>query len=279
MSPLWRDRIQIFLAPGQIDWIRSARGFKPVQAAKVTVLCEPMQGAPLWRAALQQLEKHLTEVSNTELTITLSNHFVRYVTLPPQAEIMTPEEVNAYAAFRMREIYAERVDAWVLSVSEWNPLTGAVCAAIPRDLLTELEKMAARLQCKLKEIEPYFASVYDHWQKLLDSEKTYCAVVETGRMCISTQIGGVWYSIRNQRIVHSVADELLAALDQEAVLSGNKAALEQVFLFAPQHPDLTLPENCGWLTVPLPAEKIPAPAHYPSAQIGDSRLNHAALEA
>ncbi|MBS0424050.1 MAG: hypothetical protein JSR71_06410 [Proteobacteria bacterium] len=279
MSPLWRDRIQIFLAPERIDWVRATRGFKPVQAAKVTVLCEPMQGAPLWQAALQQLEKQLVGVSGSDLSITLSNHFVRYVSLPPQAEIMTPEEVSAYAAFRMREVYAERVDAWVLSVSEWSPLTGAVCGAIPRDLMTELEKMAARLHCKLKEIEPYFASVYDHWQKLLDGDKTYCAVVETGRMCISTQIGGVWHSIRNQRIAHSVADELLAALDQEAVLSGNKAAVEQVFLFAPQHPDLTLPENCGWLIVPLPAEKIPALAYYPSTQIDGSRLNHAAFKA
>jgi len=279
VSPLWRDQLQVFLAPGQISWVRTARGFKPVQAAKVTVLCEPVQGAPVWQAALQQLEKHLIDESGTDLSITLSNHFVRYVTLPPQAEIMTPEEVNSYAAFRMREVYAERVDAWALSVSEWSPLTGAVCAAIPRDLMAELEKMVARLHCKLTEIEPYFASVYDHWQKSLNGDKTYCALVEAGRMCISTQINGVWHSIRNQRIVHSVADELLAALDQEAVFSGNKAAVEQVFLFAPQHPDLKLPENCGWLSVPLPAERIPAPAHYPSATADDNRLNHAALEA
>ena len=279
MSPLWRDRIQVFLAPDRIDWVRTTRGFKPVQAAKVTVLCEPVQGAPVWQAALQQLEKHLIDASGADLSITLSNHFVRYVTLPPQAEIMTPEEVNSYAAFRMREVYAERVDAWALSVSAWSPLTGAVCAAIPRDLMAELGKMAARLHCKLKEIEPYFASVYDRWQKLLNGDKTYCAVVEAGRMCISTQINGVWHSIRNQRIVHSIADELLAALDQEAVLSGNKAAVEQVFLFAPQHPDLTLTENCGWLIVPLPAGKIPVAAHYPSVTADDNRLNHAALEA
>ena len=278
MSPLWRDQLQVFLAPGQISWVRTGRGFKPVQAAKVTVLCEPVQGAPVWQAALQQLEKHLTDASGTDLSITLSNHFVRYVTLPPQAEIMTPEEVNSYAAFRMREVYAERVDAWALSVSEWSPLTGAVCAAIPRDLMAELEKTAVRLHCKLTEIEPYFASVYDHWQKSLNGDKTYCALVEAGRMCISTQINGVWHSIRNQRIVHSVADELLAALDQEAVFSGNKAAVEQVFLFAPQHPDLKLPQNCGWLIVPLPSEKMPA-AHYPSVSTDDSRLNHAALEA
>ena len=112
MSPLWRNQVQVFLAPGRIDLVRSTRGFKPVQAAKVTVWCEPAQDALVWQAALQQLEKHLIDEPGAELSVTVSNHFVRYVALLPQAEIATPEEVNAYAAFRMREVYAERVDSW-----------------------------------------------------------------------------------------------------------------------------------------------------------------------
>lgn len=264
MSRLWRDQIQVFLAPERVDLVRSSRGFKPIQATKVTALCQRTQGAPVWQSALQQLEKNLVDAAGTELTITLSNHFVRYVTLPPQAEISSPEEVQSYATFRMREIYAERVNSWMLSVSEWNPVNGAVCAAIPRDLMTQLEAMAARHQCKLKEIQPYLTSVYDHWQKLLSGNKTYFAVIETGRICIALLVNGIWHSIRNQRILHSVADELLAALDQEAILSGNKAAVELVHLFAPEHAELTLPQNCGWNIVPIPTGQIPALAHYPS---------------
>lgn len=273
MSPLWRDQIQVFVAPGRIDLVRSTRGFKPVQAAKVTVWCEPAQDAPVWQAALQQLEKHLMDAAGAQLSVTLSNHFVRYVALLPQAEIATPEEVSSYAAFRMREVYAERVNSWALSVSEWTPLSGAVCAAIPRDLMLQLEEMAARCRCTLKEIEPYFASVYDRWQKLLDGNKTYFAVIEAGRICLAVLINGSWHSIRNQRILHNVAAELLAALDQEAILTGGKEAIERVHVFAPEHADLTLPEQCGWCIIPMPVGKIPVLPHYPSGPVDDDGVN------
>lgn len=273
MSRLWRDQIQVFLAPERIELVRLSRGFKPVQAAKVTVSCQPIQGAPIWESSLSQLEKNLINAAGTELAITLSNHFIRYVTLPPQAEITTPDEVKSYAMFRMREVYAERVDSWVLSVSAWNPVSGAICAAIPGDLMTRLEEMAVRYSFRLKEAEPYLASVYDRWQKLLLGSKTYFAVIETGRICIAILTDGVWQTIRNQRVLHNVADELLAALDQEAVLSGNKEAVELVYLFAPEHPELTLPKNCGWSIVPVQTEQIPTLAHYPSAVANNTEMS------
>ncbi|MBK6957208.1 MAG: hypothetical protein IPH22_01370 [Nitrosomonas sp.] len=273
MSRLWRDQIQVFLAPERVDLVRSARGFKPVQSAKVTVLCEPVQGVPMWESALRQLEEKLGDAAGTELAITLSNHFVRYVALPPQAEITSPEEVKSYATFRMREVYAERVDSWILSISEWSPVYGAVCAAIPRDLMARVEEMALRYQFKLKEIEPYLASAYDRWQKLLSGNKIYFVVIETGRICIALLINETWHSIRNQRILQNAGNELLAALDQEAVLSGNKEAIELVHLFAPEHPDLMLPENCGWRAVPIQTGQIPALAHYPTVSADYARMN------
>lgn len=273
MSRLWRDQIQVFLAPERMDIVRFSRGFKPVQMSKATALCQHVQGAPAWQATLQQLEKHLQEAAGTDLTITLSNHFTRYVTLPPQTEITTPEEVKSYATFRMREIYAERVDSWVLSVSDWNPISGAVCAAIPRELMTRLEELAVRYQFNLKAVEPYLASVYDRWEKQLSGNRIYLAVIENGRICLAILLDGVWKSIRNQRILHSATDELLAALDQETILSGQKESVELVYLFAPEHPQLTLPQNCGWSLIPLQTEQIPVLAHYPSAVVNHTETN------
>ncbi len=273
MSRLWRDQIQVFLAPERVDLVRTSKGIKPTQTAKTTAFCEFAHGAAAWQPALQQLEKNLINVARTDLTITLSNHFVRYVTLPPQAEIATPEEVKSYAQFRMRDIYAERMNSWALSVSEWDPITGAICAAIPQALMTQLDDMAARHQCKIKEIEPYMTSVFDRWQKLLSGTKIYFAVIETGRICVAILSNGIWHSIRNQRILHSTADELLAVLDQEAIFFGNKEAVEQVHLFAPEHPELTLPMNCGWNIVSIPTEQIPVLAHYPSVVTDHSEIN------
>jgi hypothetical protein len=269
---LWRDQIQIFLAPGRMDAVRFSRGLKPAQIAKVTARCQPTQEGSAWQSVAQELEKNLMNQAKAELFITLSNHFVRYVTLPPQAEISTPEEVKSYATFRMREVYGERINAWVLSISEWNPINGAICAAIPRDLLTQLEAMAERHQCKLGGIEPYLASVYDHWRKPLSGNKLYLALIEAGRICIALRVNGVWHNIRNQKILYNAADELLAALEQEAILSGAKEASELVHLFAPEHPQLTLPQDCGWHIVPVQTAH-PALAHYPSALANQNEMN------
>ncbi|MCE7913738.1 MAG: hypothetical protein DYH15_03440 [Nitrosomonas sp. PRO4] len=273
MSRLWRDQYQSYLAPERLDLVRYARGFKPVQTAKKTVFCKIIQGTPSWKSALQILDNNLADAAGTELSVTLSNHFVRYVTLPPQTEIATPEEVKSYATFRIREIYADRIDAWQLSVSEWSPGNGAICAAIPRILMTQLEEIAARHQCKLKAVEPYLASAYDHWQQLLSGDRVYFAVIETGRICIAILGGGIWLSIRNQKILDNPAQELLVALDQEAIFLNIKQAADIVYVFSPEHPQLKLPENCGWRIIPLPTELMPALAHYPSVTANPSEMN------
>ncbi len=271
MSPLWRDQIQVYFAPGRIDYVRTLRGMKPVETPKITITWAKKSKLPAWQAPLHQLDQMLTNnTSNTnsaDLSVTLSNHFMRYVTLPPQAEIATPEEVLAYADFRMREIYAERVDDWVLSVSAWDPTRGAICAAITRDLLTQLQQLAERHKIKFKGIEPYLAAVFDHWRLLFDDKQLCFALIESGRICIALLAGGIWHVIRNQKIVHNVADELLIALDQEAIFTGSKQSTEEeVCVFAPEHPGLTLPGDCGWKMVSIQTDKLTTPTYFPQPE-------------
>ncbi|UJP04491.1 MAG: hypothetical protein LZF61_06290 [Nitrosomonas sp.] len=273
MSRLWRDQMQLFLAPGRVDRVRMKRGFKPVQIAKDTVFCEPEANAPNWAAAVGQLKNKLDEAPGTDLSIVLSNHFLRYAALPPQDEITTPGEVKSYADFRMREIFADRVDDWVLSISDWNPVDGAICAAVPRDLMLQLEQAALNHRCKIQQVEPYLASVYDRWQAQLKGDKIYLAVVETGRICLAITHHGKWQVVRNQRIAKNAADDLLAALDQEVIWSGTKAPIEFVYLFAPEHPELVLPQSSGWSIITLPAGKLPALAHYPSPPMNPAEFN------
>ncbi len=265
MSPSWRDQIQVYVAPNRIDLVRSSRGFKPVQSPKITQLCnEHTTEQPVWEPAMQQLDILLRDAAGAEITATLSNHFVRYVTLPPQAEITTLDELSAYAMFRMREVYAQRVDDWTLSISLWDPIKGAICAAIPTELLARFEQIAAQNKIKLKAIEPYLASVCDHWHKILTTEQICLALIEHEQFCIVLMDNGSWRSIRNQRVLKDMSNELHIALDQELILSGKQKAPESVYLFAPEHPDLALPQNSNWRFTALQTSEIPALAHYPS---------------
>ena len=276
MLPSWSDRIEVFLASDRIDLVRTGRGFKPVQDARITECCTPESGIPVWQPALQKLEQQLLHHAGSSLEVTLSNQFVRYVTLPPQEEITTPEEVKAYATFRIREIYADRADSWVLSVSEWDPRTGAICAAIPLALMTKLEELALHTRCKLRSVEPYLASVYDYWHSILSQERIYLVVIESGRICAGFIDHGAWLSVRNQRIVGSITDELVAILDQEVVLVGRKEAQESVHVFAPEYPNLVLPQESGWRLLSLSNELLSVPAHYPVAIVQDTE-NHQCL--
>jgi hypothetical protein len=266
VSPLWRDRIQVFLSPQRVDLVRLERGIKQKQAERQEAACEPASDLPAWGPPLVQLKQMIANRAGAEIVVLISNHFVRYAVIPPQSKIETPAELYAYAAFQMREVYGERTAAWELSVSDWDPGIGAVCAAIERGLLEGLEELAVSHNMKLKNIEPYLTGAFDHWHKRFDNSRAWFALIETGRLCLALLENGAWRRIVNQRMLHTVEDELLAALEREALLfSSYKEAVERVYLFAPEHPGLTLRSDCGWKVVSLQNEKPPAPPHYPHA--------------
>jgi len=269
VSPLWRDRNHAFLAPGRVDLVRHFRGIKRRPPVRHTAACGQKPGLPSWEAPLEQLQKMLAGAAGTELTVTLSNHFVRYAVISAGTKIESPAELYAYAAFRMREIFGERVATWELGVSKWDPSSGGICAAMERDLLARLQALAVDKKVELKGAQPYLADAIDQWCARFNRKKTWFALVEAGRLCVASLRDGAWQRISSRRILHSAEDELLATLEQEAMLfSGGREPVEQVVLFAPEHPRLALPGDCGWRAVSPPAGNKPAPAHYPTVLDG-----------
>ena len=269
MSPLWRDRTHAFLAPGRVDLVRYSRGIKRRSPARLTAACGQKPSLPPWEAPLEQLRKMLPNAAGTELTVTLSNHFVRYAVISAGTKIENPTELYAYAAFRMREIFGDRVAAWELGVSKWDSSSGGICAAMERDLLERLQALAVDQKVELKGTEPYLGDAIDQWCARFNRKKTWFALVETGRLCVASLRDGAWQRISSRRILRSAEDELLATLEQEAILfSAGKDPVEQVVLFAPEHPRLTLPSDCGWRAVSPPAGSKPVPSHYPIALDG-----------
>lgn len=275
MSQLWRDHIQVFIAPERVDLVRVSRSIKglgrSVQSQKITLLCKRDPGRAAWESPVTKFESLMKEETDTEITITLSNHFVRYVTLLPQSEITKPMEVDAYAEFRLREVYGERADSWKRSVSAWDPLEGAICAAIDTNLIDRLDEIAKRHRIRIKSIEPYLASVFDSCKQQLHGPRIYFALVESGRICIALLENGIWQNIRNQRILNNVEKELLTALEQEAILYGQREIIEQVHLFAPENPGLKLPVGCSWRITLLQPKTFLKQAIFPSSEDDSSK--------
>ncbi len=277
MSLLWRDRMQVFLGADQVNLVGVTRGIKPVQRFRQSDICVQANDPKPWKASLQCLELMLGQVDDgfrrgARLHVALSNHFVRYGVIAPQPSLSNPEELMAYADFQMREIYGERVDDWVLSLSTWDPCGGALCAAIAHDLQSELESLARRCGTRLASIEPYLAAALDHWAKQLTGRQVWFVLVEPGRFCLVSLQDGIWRGVRNQRIVENLQEELLSALEQESVISGVNQPAGQVYVFAPEYSGQWPGRDSRWQFVRLPDHARSVPAHFPWVK-GTSNLN------
>ncbi len=284
MSRLWRDQIQVFLAPDQVTVVGQSRGFKPLPLFRERAICpqtavSDRKSLP-WELPLDTLEQLMTSLASqikpgSELQVTLADDFVRYGMIAPQPTIANPDELMTYAGFQMREIYGERTEEWALSISNWDPLNGGLCAAIPLGLLAALEQFAARHELKLTHTEPYLTAVLDHCSSKLSDDSLWFVLIEANRFCLVSMLAGQWRCIRNQRMVNRLEQELLSALEQEAVLSGcmpNAAVSQLVQIFAPATAEWQLPQLPGWRFERLLQLEQSAPTHFPFVVMPENQV-------
>ncbi|WP_350283703.1 hypothetical protein [Nitrosomonas sp.] len=280
MSLLWRNRIQVFLAPDQVSLTGVVRGIRPVQQFRQSGVCVQGNDPRQWRAPLQLLEQMIGQMDDSfrrsgALYVTLSNHFVRYGVIAPQPSLANPDELMAYASFQMREIYGERIDDWEFSLSTWDPYGGALCAAIARDLQLELAALARQYEIRLAGIEPYLTAALDHWSKRLIEKQVWFVLVEAGRFCLVSLSDGVWRCVRNQRVVGNLQEELLAALEQESIIFSSDQSLGRVYVYAPEWTGKLPVHDLRWQFVHLPDEKHPVPSYFPWVAGMDNSQDHA----
>jgi len=275
VSPLWRDQIQVFFAPGRIDLVRLPKGLKAVPQPKIAAIFEQGADTALWKTPVEQLgqllekENNASRLNGAELSITLSNHFVRYAVIQFQQGIKDAQEFFTYAQFQMREIYGDRVDSWDISMSDWDPKSGGICAALERELVQQIQALAVRFHLKLKQIEPYLTAAFDQWSRTIHHQRFWFIVVEPGRLCVLLFSNGNWRSIRNQRLLNTIETELPVLLEQEAIITTQREPAELAYIFAPEHADLLLPLESSWQFNRLPLDGILPPAHFPTL-IGDT---------
>ena len=178
MSLSWRNRISVFLSPHRVELVRLQRRVKPGRAERQVAACERAGERSAWGAALAQLKRMLPTGTGADIDILLSNHFVRYAAIPPQSKIETPAELQAYAAFQMREIYGERATEWELSISSWDPVTGG-CLRSGR---TELSAGTGRTRYQpADEAQIRRALFYERIRSLAQPFRQWACMVRAGR--------------------------------------------------------------------------------------------------
>lgn len=174
---------------------------------RVVLTFSPTQGSvgeeEPWRGALEELKGQVAALrGRVDVTVVLSNHFVRYAVLPEQDGTATPEEELALARFQFAKIHGERVKGWEVRVCE------QLACAVDAALLSEMRGIFSRHKgARLVSVQPYLMAAYNRSRRRIPREGAWLLLAEAERTCLARLAPRGWASVHNGR--ETDAEELL----------------------------------------------------------------------
>ena len=252
MSPLSRDRLLVRFAPSGLARVRLHGLLRPRIVARDEFACESAGEAEPWRGPLAAFGASLAALraESIDLTVVLSNHFVRYALLPWSSALRGAAEEQAYLRHHFVRIYGERAKSWVLRASaapsEAPRLASAVDAALLDALVASLPKSGA---LRLRSVQPYLMAAFNRWQSSLATANAWLLLLEPGRACLTLHSAGRWRSVQCARGVFASPAELAALLDRQRYQVEGKVPDRVLYLTDSQRGDP--PQAPGWKLQPL----------------------------
>ena len=202
MSLSWRDRLLVSLAPGAVSWVRLRGHFKPRAIAKGAVEADPAYGREPWAGAIAALriEAAAWPRNRADVTIVLSNHFVRYALLEAPGRGVSRDEEIALARFHFTRLHGERAAAWDVRVAPAERRSPRVASAIDRDLLDALRSVFPReARVRLASIQPYLVCAFNRWRGSFARNGAWLVLAEPGRVCLAMLAGSAWTVLQSAR--------------------------------------------------------------------------------
>lgn len=245
MSRWWSEQIRVILHPTQVVLLRIGRGrTQPVLDKQVVTCAAHQNGTPLWHNALVALASALPEFcrGKSDVTVVLSNHFVRYVLINHLDQVSSDKEEEALIRHHFNRIYGATAEQWNLKISEeQNRDSARVACAIDQDLMDALRNLMRPTKHRLRSIQPYLMTAYNQYRKCL-TPSAWLVLVEDGVFCLARLEQSCWQAIKCIRIGGNWQNELTIQLEREELLFlGRSAAKENartpVFVFAPEYPE------------------------------------------
>ena len=242
MLPSLRDRIGVELSPQSVAWVRMARGLGANVVAKGHEQVLPLAGEPLWQATLHKLRHMIVGETwkGAQVTVVLSNHFVRYDCLPWNEAMENEDEQLALARHRLIQIYGAAAQTWALCLSPAGKGEAQLAAAVDDAFLEMLKQAIAEEGIKLHSIQPYLMSSFNRYAKNMAQGNGWFVAAEAGRFALALFRDGQWKRVLLRRGGDMAT--LHEWLERENLANREGAPCREVFLFGPEFPrDAILP--------------------------------------
>lgn len=265
MSLSLTDYYRASIAPGCATLLHMRRGWRPAVVNKYIARAESRNAATPWLAELGLLESLLSEARRgLPLSITLSNHYLRYRLVPPPPLSMSESAVQALMQHCFRETYGDAVDDWQIHANPIPDHGDVLACAVDKALLEGLKAAAAKSGLRLVSVQPYLMAGFNAACRRIDGTPACFVQVEAGRILLGTLRDKSWLGLRAVTATPNWKEELPAHIEREILLAGWAGIAPTLFLHAPQAAHTsTLEETRRWRLSRVPVQHI---AGYTPAQ-------------
>lgn len=209
---------------------RYSRGLRPALRDEKALSCLAPAGGENWRGAIEALRDALTHpnIGAADASVVLSSHFVRYLLLPWNPDLVTAQEEQAFARARFVQAFGDAAGEWALKISPSAPGKACVACAIDRPLLDSVTALMAGSPLRLRSLQPSLMAACNERSKL-PADDAWVAFAESGRLLLGAVRAGEWLSLRS-RPLNSHAVVLAEVIEQEALLLGIEHGDAKIYL-------------------------------------------------
>lgn len=218
MSPLSRNRLLASIGPARASWVRVAGSLRPRVVAKRSVTVPSDASDVLWHRPLAALAGELDALSSDALdvSVVLSNHFVRYVLVPPAAGATSRDEELALARHHFARIYGELAKNWDMRIAPGRRDAPRLACAADAGLIGGLKAcLPSAGRHRLVSVQPYLMAAFNIAREKVRGEGTWMLLVEEARVCIGLYCRGMWETIHNVAGRFALPEDWVALLERE----------------------------------------------------------------
>lgn len=231
MSPLWRDELRIWLAPGEVRVRRLRRGIRPACVADASQVIDSTSD---WRPALAALGPSLGPLARgARARVVVSNRLARYAIVPWSDTLTREAEQLAHARICLAENYGNTGPEWRVCISDSSPGDAHVACGLPADLVTELRELLAARRVPLLSVQPALIDAFNGCRHRLPRAACWFVNIEPSVLVAARLSPRGWAQVYSARIGADWSTELLR-LRTFARLAAQNSADARVFVTAPQ---------------------------------------------
>jgi hypothetical protein len=225
-SKLSRTRVRIALSPGfaATAWIEGMVRPQVVKKQLLDCTLQPdSEDTGPWQGAAAMLATVGAELKNTpcDVTLVLSNHFVRYTLVPENKSISGTEEELAFARYCFNKIHGERSKGWEVRLTGSSSDPARVASAVDSGLLQAIRGcFPAGGKARLVSVQPYLMSAFNLCREIAGKYATWLLLIEPERACLACFEGGRWVAVRNMKGDYQGPTQWASLLSRERYLAG-----------------------------------------------------------